>query len=247
MRERRVPGGASVPLPPPIPETPPDLPPGAMMKPVTRAGAISGQIELLGGLLQRLRLPSLGGRHAPVLVVGVFSFLNGCLSIGLMAGAALLLQSPLIFPSLGATAFLLFTSPRSPAAAPRNTIVGHAVGVAAGWLSLVAFGLLDAGPSMADMPTVPRVGAAALSLGLTAAVLTWLRMPHPPGGATTLIVSLGFFTTPAELAALLAAVVALVLQGVLLNRLAGIPYPLWAPSGEQDATPHASPNPGRDA
>jgi putative cell wall-binding protein len=113
-----------------------------------------------------------------------------------MAGAAFALQSPLVFPSLGATAFLLFTSPHAPAASPRNTIIGHAVGVAMGWVSLAAFGLLDAGPAVVDMITGPRAGAAALSLGLTACLLTWLRSPHPPGGATTLIVSLGLFTTP---------------------------------------------------
>jgi CBS-domain-containing membrane protein len=237
-------GGGMDDLPPPITAaTPPvpaagwratDLPETAMMRSVARASAVGGQIQVVAGLLRRLRLPALSERHHPVLVLGAFSFLNGCLSIGLMAGAAYLLRSPLIFPSLGATAFLLFSSPDSPAAAPRNTVVGHVVGVAAGFLALVAFGLTQAGPSMADMLTAPRVGASALSLGLTAGVLTWLRTPHPPGGATTLIVSLGFFTTPLELLALLAAVGALVLQAIAINRLAGLDYPLWAPRPSTD-------------
>jgi CBS domain-containing membrane protein len=207
---------------------PSDLPEAARMRAVTSGTGLSGQAEVVAGLFRRLRLPALSERF-PVASLGAFALLNGFVSIGVMALAAYLLQSPLIFPSLGATAFLLFNSPRAPAASPRNTLVGHAVGVAAGVTALVAFGLLDAGPSTADMLTGPRVGAAALSLGLTAGVLTWLRMPHPPGGATTLIVSLGFFTTPPQLAALMAAVCALVLQGLAINRLSGVDYPLWAP------------------
>jgi CBS domain-containing membrane protein len=213
-----IPGGTD-PLAGPIPSVPAAAAPGALQ----------GQYEIVGGLLRRLHLSALSDRNHPVLILGLFSLLNGCLSIGLMAGAAFALQSPLVFPSLGATAFLLFTSPHAPAASPRNTVLGHVVGVAMGWLSLAAFGLLDAGPAVVDMITVPRAGAAALSLGLTACLLTWLRSPHPPGGATTLIVSLGLFTTPAELLALLLAVLALVAQGVVINRLAGIDYPLWSP------------------
>lgn len=60
-----------------------------------------------------------------------------------------------------------------------------------------------------------------------------LRAPHPPAGATTLIVSLGILTAPWQLAVLMLAVVLLTVQAFVINRLAGIPYPLWsAPIGE---------------
>jgi CBS-domain-containing membrane protein len=78
--------------------------------------------------------------------------------------------------------------------------------------------------------TASRVGAAALSLGLTSGVMVWARVPHPPAGATTLIVSLGILTKPWQLAVLMLAVFLLVLQGLAINRLAGIPYPLWRPA-----------------
>jgi CBS-domain-containing membrane protein len=54
-----------------------------------------------------------------------------------------------------------------------------------------------------------------------------LRAPHPPAGATTLIVSLGLLHTPLQLAVLMAAVILLCIQAVVINRLAGLPYPLW--------------------
>lgn len=161
--------------------------------------------------------------------MGFFALVNGLISIAVMSVAALSTGQPLIFPSLGPTAFLLFYTPTAPAASPRNTVCGHAIGAAAGYASLVLFGLTDAGPALAEGVTAGRVGAAALSLGLTSGVMVWARVPHPPAGATTLIISLGILTTPQQLGVLMLAVVLLVLQGFTINRLAGIDYPTWAP------------------
>jgi CBS-domain-containing membrane protein len=160
-----------------------------------------------------------------------------------MAAAADVTTQPFVFPSLGPTAFLLFYTPHAASACPRNTIAGHLVGVLAGYVSLAAFGLLDAGPVLGHHVTGPRIAAAALSLGLTAGVMVWLRVPHPPAGATTLIVSLGLITKPPQLADLMLGVVLLTAQGLVINRLAGIDYPLWAPrpgkAGESRPGSHA--------
>jgi len=59
--------------------------------------------------------------------------------------------------------------------------------------------------------------------------MVWARVPHPPAGATTRIVSLGILREPEQLAVLMLAVVLLVVQGFVINRLAGIEYPVWAP------------------
>ncbi len=185
--------------------------------------------DVVLGLARRFRLPGLMARHNSVFVLGVFAFVNGCISIGLMALVALATGQPFVFPSLGPTAFLLFYTPDAPTASPRNAITGHLIGAAAGYLSLVAFGLVDAGPALSVGVSASRVGAAALSLGLTAGLMAWLKVPHPPAGATTLIVSLGLITRLAQLAVLMLAVVLLVLQGLVINRAAGIDYPLWSP------------------
>ena len=57
--------------------------------------------------------------------------------------------------------------------------------------------------------------------------MVWFRAPHPPAGATTLIVSLGILREPDQLAILMLAVVLLTAQGFVINRLAGIDYPTW--------------------
>lgn len=54
-----------------------------------------------------------------------------------------------------------------------------------------------------------------------------LGISHPPAGATTLIVSLGIIAKPSELAIIEVAVFLLVAQALAINRLAGLPYPLW--------------------
>ena len=185
--------------------------------------------DVVGGLIGRFQLRALQDRYDTTLVLGTFALLNGFLSIALMAAAALVTGQPFIFPSLGPTAFLLFYTPLQASASPRNTIVGHLVGALAGYLALVLFGLTAAGPAVSVGVSTPRVLAAALSLGLTAGVMVWLRVPHPPAGATTLIVSLGILTRPDQLAVLMLAVLLLVGQGIVINRLAGLDYPLWAP------------------
>lgn len=193
-------------------------------------GPIGGDIaSILYGLGERFRVNQLTERHSSTVVMGFFAFINGLIAIALMSVAALATRQPLIFPSLGPTAFLLFYTPTAPAASPRNTLCGHAIGAAAGYLSLVVFGLTAAGPAFQHGVTPARVGAAALSLGLTSGVMVWAKVPHPPAGATTLIISLGILTTPLKLAVLMFAVFLLVVQGFVINRLAGIDYPVWAP------------------
>lgn len=143
----------------------------------------------------------------------------GLAAVGLLG---VLLDEPWVFPSLGPTLMVLAESPRQPAAHPRNVVVGHAVGVAAGYLALVGTGLVDH-PAVTTEGVLPaRVVAACLSVGLTALVLQALRTPHPPSGATTLIVSLGLFRTAQGLAVLLLSVVVCTVLAVLLNTLAGI-------------------------
>jgi CBS-domain-containing membrane protein len=203
---------------------------------IDREHPIGGEMsDIVGGLFTRLRMPWLLQHHTRVYVLALFSFINGCISIGIMSALALITHTPFIFPSLGPTAFLFFYTPTAPAASPHNTIIGHAIGIFAGYFSLVVTGLTLAGPALTVGVTWSRVIAAALSLGLTSGLMVLLKSPHPPAGATTLIISLGLLTKPWQLVVLMLAVVLLTLQALAINRLAGIPYPLWGPIQEGDA------------
>jgi CBS domain-containing membrane protein len=146
---------------------------------------------------------------------------------GLLATLALLTGSPFVFPSLGPTAYLFFFSPLAEASSPRNTILGHAIGLVCGYAVFVL--TVASSPPFGIPPGIhgPRVLAAALSLSATGALMALFRVSHPPAGATTLIVSLGIISQPKELVIIEVAVVLLTAQAFAINRLAGLPYPLW--------------------
>jgi CBS domain-containing membrane protein len=174
--------------------------------------------------LHRRLVDRFGGKAGDAL----YSFVAGALAVAVSGLAAYLSGQPLIFPSLGPTAYLFFESPMSERASPRNTLIGHFVAIAAGALSLALFGLLDDPSVLREGVTLARVGAATLSTALTGAVLLLLRASHPPAGATVLIVSLGLLQTPPELLVLAAGVVILTVVGWTINRAGGMPVPLWA-------------------
>jgi len=178
-------------------------------------------------LLRRLRLVWLLHHFPPRLVRSLYVFVNGFITIGLLALLALVSRNPFVFPSLGPTAYLLFFSPLAKTCSPRNTIFGHAIGIICGYGAFVVTGA-GALPFGAH-PGIfwPRILAAAVSLSATGAFMVLLGVSHPPAGATTLIISLGIISKPRELVIIEVAVFLLVAQALVINRLAGLPYPLW--------------------
>jgi CBS-domain-containing membrane protein len=191
--------------------------------------------EVAHRLAERLRLSRWLRRFPPRLVQAVFVFVNGFISVAVLAGLAVVSHTSFVFPSVGPTAFLLYFMPTAPTASPRNTLCGHALGIACGYTSLCLMGLEHAPSAVTEDIHWLRVFAAALSLAATGALMILLRVVHPPAGATTLIISLGFITAPTHLLVIEVAVALIVVQAFVVNRLAGVPYPLWSskPSGPE--------------
>jgi CBS domain-containing membrane protein len=105
--------------------------------------------EVTRSLAARLRVTHLLTQYSERPVWALFMFLNGFITIALLAVVAMVSRTPFVFPSLGPTAFLFFFAPRAPAATPRHTIYGHAIGIACGYGALWLFGLQYAPPAMA--------------------------------------------------------------------------------------------------
>jgi CBS-domain-containing membrane protein len=116
----------------------------------------------------------------------------------------------------------------SEASSPRNTVLGHAIGLVCGYAAFMLTILSGQPASVHGGVHGPTVLAAALSLSATGALMVLLKVSHPPAGATTLIVSLGIIAQPKDLIVIEAAVILLTVQAFVLNRLAGMPYPLWS-------------------
>ena len=157
----------------------------------------------------------------------IYTFTGSLIAIALSGTAAWAFDEPLLFPSLGATAFLFFETPMAEVASPRNSIIGHGVAIAAAMLALLVFGLIDE-PSAYEAGVEPaRIGAVALAVALTGGALRLLRAAHPPAGATTIIISSGLLDDPRQLVAVAVGVVILTAAGFALNRLMGVPAPAW--------------------
>jgi CBS-domain-containing membrane protein len=184
--------------------------------------------EVAHRLAERLRLSRWLQRFPPRLVWAAFVFVNGFIAVALLSVLAVVSHTPLVFPSVGPTAFLLYFMPTAPTASPRNTLCGHGIGIVCGYASLCLLGLASAPSAILEDIHWARVVAAALSLAATGALMILFRVVHPPAGATTLIVSLGIIKEPAHLWAIEAAVALMAIQAFVVNRLAGIDYPLWS-------------------
>lgn len=147
------------------------------------------------------------------------------LSLGFLA---LFTRHPLIFPSLGPTAFLLFAYPLTTNASPKNAVLGHFIAVVCGYMSLVIFGLTNVPSAIISGLSIEFIMAATLSLVLTFAITIFFSVEHPPAGATTLIVSLGILHSISDLTVLMIAVIILCSEAWALNNLFEIKYPKWS-------------------
>jgi CBS-domain-containing membrane protein len=174
-------------------------------------------------------LPRLLAHHEPRHVWAAFILVNALLTMMILGALARITGILLIFPSIGPTAILCFLHPHTPNAAPRNALLGHAIGLGCGYASLLAFGLTHAGAALPETFLWSRVLAVSCALAATSSLMVFLRTVHPPAGATTLIVSMGLVTRPLQLCAIELSVALLVLLAIAANRMAGIDFPLWSP------------------
>ena len=133
---------------------------------------------------------------------------------------------PFVFPPLGATIFILFAFPLAQEANPRNVIGAHLIGLIAGIVALVVFGLVRVPPDTTDLDW-HRLGAILLGLALAISVLMGLRVLHIPAVATALVVAMGLLSKPKDWEFMAIGVLVVVFLAVAINRLAGIPHPLW--------------------
>ncbi|MFG2058882.1 HPP family protein [Micromonospora sp. NPDC048930] len=156
------------------------------------------------------------------------AFAGSAIAVVVAGTVALLTRQPWLFPSLGPAIMLHVEQPGKPESSPRNTLVGHLVALLAGYLMLLVTGLADHPSALQEGVSGSRIVAAAGSLAITAGVLVLLKAPHPPAGATTLIVGLGLLHTPTQLVVAFAAVLLVTVVDLLFNRATGRQMPLWS-------------------
>jgi hypothetical protein len=138
--------------------------------------------------------------------------------IGLLGAAA---SEPWLFPSLGPTIFMQTVMPEARASKAWSVLVGHSVGVVAGYAAvfICCATMSSAGPALHG-PSAPRILATMLAITGTMAGQRLLRAMHPPAAATTMLVALGSFpATLRSLAAIAAGVILVCIVGEVIRCL----------------------------
>lgn len=184
-------------------------------------------------LLTRLQLRYLARNIKNLkIVLVIFVFLEGVTALGIITIVAYLTNLPLLFPPLGPSAFIIFYRPMSVEASPRNCILSHTMAVLAGLFSLRLLALLFPNANLLDVEMMNwyRVAAIALAMGVASVMMIVMHSIHPPAAATALIAALGYFENLTQLIGIVLAVVFLVMEALIFNRLlGGLPYPIWRP------------------
>ena len=122
-----------------------------------------------------------------------------------MAAIGWATRQPLIFASLGPTAYELVELPQMRSARAYNIVVGHLVGLGAGFLGLYLLNAWAA-PNVlgAGIVSSQRLGAVVIAATLTTLGTLLLKASQPASLATTLLVSLGAMQTRRDALAIIA-------------------------------------------
>jgi hypothetical protein len=138
------------------------------------------------------------------------------LAVGLLS---IVTGKPMLFPSLGPSAYLIAEMPAHPTARWYNTIVGHLTGLIVGFLIVALLNVGNHPALLSELSlTAGRMWAAVLATALTFLFAKLLHASHPPAAATTLLVALGSIKTINEALLLFIGAVILGLFGELLRR-----------------------------
>ncbi len=190
----------------------------------------------MNGLLHRLTvwraclsIPNLLASADERSVVSAISAINAAIVILTISGLAWALDMPFVYPALGPTAFILFASPFSRAAAPRSIIIGHGSAIVCGWVSWHVVSFVSGQAVSPTTQGAPLLVSASLALALTCILLVRLRCPHAPACASALIVAVGAAGDWLAVLGMAVGVVLITAEAVLISRLAGVNVPLWLP------------------
>lgn len=126
----------------------------------------------------------------------------------------------LLTTTLGPTAYMLLTEGRAGGAQIFGAVLGHATAVACGLAFLAAFGLWSH-PSVAEQrkDSWQQVGAQAVAVGLTLALLALSGFHHPPAAATALLITSGIARPGPQLYGMLVGLALLIAGAAALSRV----------------------------
>lgn len=138
----------------------------------------------------------------------------------LMGAISLAVGRPLLFASLGPTAYEQIEKPELPSARFYNVVVGHWIGMASGFAAVAMLHAWNTPKPMVVNYFVPvRVEVCAIAVALTALFTLWLKAGQPAAYATAILVGLGSLQRPNDAIAIAVAVLILGAVGEPIRRM----------------------------
>lgn len=128
-------------------------------------------------------------------------------------------HQPLVFASLGPTIYEIVETPKQPSARPYNVVVGHLIGVLAGFVAVYIILGWGAPPVSALGVPLTRVWAATLAALITVLFTLLVRATQPAALSTTLLISLGLMQTWAQGGIIMGGVVLITLLGEPIRKM----------------------------
>ena len=124
---------------------------------------------------------------------------QSCLATAVIFIILLLLtvEHAVVIASIGATAFIIFTMPRSITAKPRRVIGGHIVGLLSG--SLCAL--------IPHSAILSAIAVYSLAVGITILLMVTLDVEHPPASGTALGIAITGYSPYVMLAVITSSIV----------------------------------------
>lgn len=150
-------------------------------------------------------------------VVEGFSEAALLLAIGAIGWAC---GQPLVFASLGPTAYEQVDQPHAKSSRPYNVFIGHMIGLGAGFLAVYLFHAWNE-PKVMSTGTVSatRLWTIVVAVLLTTLGTMLLKAKQPAATATALLVGLGSMQTARDALAIVAGVALITILGEPVRRL----------------------------
>jgi CBS-domain-containing membrane protein len=131
----------------------------------------------------------------------------------LLAAIGTWMHQTVLIPPLAASMALVVGASSTPLGQPRHVIGGNLICALTGYLVLAIAG--------------PTIWSSAVAGGLAVGAMLLFRVGHSPAAATAVIVAAEHPPAAPFLALLALATVILVLVGIVGNRIAKQPYPMY--------------------
>jgi len=128
-------------------------------------------------------------------------------------------KQPLVFASLGPTAYELVEQPQLRSARAYNIFVGHMIGLGAGFLAVYLLkAWSEPNVELTGIVSAERLWAMALAVALTTFFTLLLKAGQPAALATTMLVCLGSMQTRRDAVAIIVGVSIITVLGLPVRR-----------------------------